>query len=84
VLRTSLGSTVTILGVNIGFLLAGAVIVENVFSVPGSGSLLIDSVFSRDYPVVQATTLIYAVLVIFINLATDLIYPVLDPRVRLR
>jgi len=84
VLRTSLGSTVTILGVNIGFLLAGAVIVENVFSVPGSGSLLIDSVFSRDYPVVQATTLIYAVLVIFINLATDLVYPVLDPRVRLR
>jgi peptide/nickel transport system permease protein len=84
VLRTSLGSTVTLIGVNVGFLLAGAVVVENVFSVPGSGSLLVDSVFSRDYPVVQATTLIYAVLVIAINLATDLVYPLIDPRVRLQ
>lgn len=84
ILRTSLGSTVTLLGVNVGFLLAGAVVVENVFSVPGSGSLLVDSVFSRDYPVVQATTLIYAVLVIGINLVTDLVYPLLDPRVRLQ
>lgn len=84
ILRTSLGSTVTILGVNVGFLLAGAVVVENVFSVPGSGSLLVDSVFSRDYTVVQGTTLIYAVLVILINLLTDLAYPLLDPRVRLR
>lgn len=84
VLRTSLGSTVTILGVNVGFLLAGAVVVENVFSIPGAGSLLVDSVFSRDYTVVQGTTLIFAVLVIGINLATDLMYPILDPRVRLQ
>jgi peptide/nickel transport system permease protein len=84
ILRTSLGSTVTIIGVNLGFLLAGAVIVENVFSVPGSGALLVDSVFSRDYTVVQGITLIYAVLVVIINLATDLTYPLLDPRVRLR
>lgn len=84
ILRTSLGSTVTILGVNVGFLLAGAVVVENVFSIPGAGSLLVDSVFSRDYTVVQGTTLIFAVLVIGINLATDLMYPILDPRVRLQ
>jgi len=84
VLRTSLGSTVTILGVNVGFLLAGAVVVENVFSIAGAGSLLVDSVFSRDYTVVQGTTLIFAVLVIGINLATDLLYPILDPRVRLQ
>jgi peptide/nickel transport system permease protein len=84
ILRTSLGSTVTILGVNVGFMLAGAVIVENVFSIPGAGSLLVDSVFSRDYTVVQGTTLIFAVLVIAINLATDLMYPILDPRVRLQ
>ena len=55
ILRTSLGSTVTIIGVNVGFLLAGAVIVENVFSVPGSGSLLVESVFSRDYSVVRGS-----------------------------
>jgi peptide/nickel transport system permease protein len=81
ILRTSLGSTVTIIGVNVGFLLAGAVIVENVFSVPGSGSLLVESVFSRDYSVVQGITLTYAVIVVLINLATDLTYPLLDPRV---
>jgi peptide/nickel transport system permease protein len=84
VLRTSLGSTVTILGVNVGFLLAGAVVVENVFSIPGTGSLLVESVFSRDYTVVQGITLLYAVLVIGINLVTDLTYPMLDPRVRLQ
>lgn len=84
VLRTSLGSTVTILGVNVGFLLAGAVVVENVFSIPGSGTLLVDSVFSRDYAVVQGITLIYAVIVVLINLLTDLTYPLLDPRVRLQ
>jgi peptide/nickel transport system permease protein len=72
---------VTIIGVNVGFLLAGAVIVENVFSVPGSGSLLVESVFSRDYSVVQGITLTYAVIVVLINLVTDLTYPLLDPRV---
>jgi peptide/nickel transport system permease protein len=84
ILRTSLGSTVTIIGVNVGFLLAGAVIIENVFSVPGSGALLVDSVFSRDYTVVQGITLIYAVIVVMINLLTDLTYPLLDPRVILQ
>lgn len=83
ILRTSLASTVTIVGVNLSFLLAGAVVVENVFSIPGAGSLLIESVFSRDYAVVQGITLIFAVLVILINLITDLTYPLLDPRVRL-
>jgi peptide/nickel transport system permease protein len=80
VLRTSLSSTVTIIGINISFLVAGAVVVENVFSIPGSGQLLVNAVFARDYPVVQGVTLVYAVLVILINLATDLMYPVLDPR----
>jgi peptide/nickel transport system permease protein len=83
VLRASLTSTVTLIGVNLSFLLAGAVVVESVFTIPGSGSLLVDAVFSRDYPIVQGVTLLYAVMVIAINLATDLIYPILDPRVRL-
>jgi peptide/nickel transport system permease protein len=80
VLRTSLSSTVTIIGVNVSFLVAGAVVVENVFSIPGSGQLLVNAVFSRDYPIVQGVTLVYAVLVVVINLVTDFMYPVLDPR----
>jgi peptide/nickel transport system permease protein len=84
VLRTSLSSTVTIIGINISFLVAGAVVVENVFSIPGSGQLLVNAVFARDYPVVQGVTLVYAVLVILINLATDFMYPLLDPRAGLQ
>jgi peptide/nickel transport system permease protein len=83
ILRNGLVSTVTIVGINVSFLLAGAVVVESVFSIPGSGSLLLQSVFARDYPVIEGITFVYAVLVILINLITDLIYPLLDPRVRL-
>jgi len=59
------------------------VIVERVFSLPGAGALLVDSISARDYPVVQSMTLIFAILVISVNLMTDLIYTFLDPRVRL-
>ncbi|MDB5074142.1 MAG: binding-protein-dependent transport system inner rane component [Chloroflexi bacterium] len=83
VLRTSLGSTVTIIGINLSFLIAGTVVVEHVFSIPGSGNLLVNAVFSRDYPIVQGVTLVYATLVILINLVTDFVYPALDPRVAL-
>lgn len=83
VLRTSIGNTVTLVGLYVGFLLAGAVVVETVFSIPGTGNLLVTSVFSRDYPVVQAITFVYAVLVIVINFVTDLVYRVVDPRVRI-
>jgi peptide/nickel transport system permease protein len=83
ILRNGLVSTVTIVGINVSFLLAGAVVVESVFSIPGSGSLLVQSVFARDYTVIEGITFVYAVLVVLINLITDLIYPVLDPRVRL-
>jgi peptide/nickel transport system permease protein len=83
VLRNSLIATVTVLGLNIGFLLSGLVIVENVFALPGLGTELVTSVLSRDYPTVQALTLIFGVVVIAINLLTDLAYAELDPRVRL-
>ncbi len=82
VLRNALIPTVTLLGISIGFLMGGTVIIEKVFSLPGAGSLLIDSVSARDYPVVQAATLIFALLVILVNLATDIIYSFIDPRVR--
>lgn len=83
VLRNSLVSTVTILGLNIGFLLSGLVIVENVFALPGLGSALVTSIVDRDYPMIQALTLLFGVAVIVINLITDLAYGYLDPRVRL-
>jgi peptide/nickel transport system permease protein len=83
VLRNALIPTLTLLGLSVGYLLGGTVIVENVFSLPGAGKLLIDAISARDYPLVQSTTLVFAVLIILINLATDVIYTFLDPRVRL-
>jgi peptide/nickel transport system permease protein len=83
VLRNSLVSTVTVLGLNIGFLLSGLVIIENVFALPGLGSELVNSILSRDYPLIQALTLVFGVAVVAINLLTDLAYAKLDPRVRL-
>jgi peptide/nickel transport system permease protein len=83
VLRNSLVSTVTVLGLNIGFLISGLVIIENVFALPGLGSELVNSILSRDYPLIQALTLVFGVAVVAINLLTDLAYAKLDPRVRL-
>jgi peptide/nickel transport system permease protein len=83
VLRNALIPTITLLGISIGRLMGGTVITEKVFALPGAGALLIDSITARDYPVVQASTLIFAFMVIMVNLLTDLIYSFLDPRVEL-
>jgi peptide/nickel transport system permease protein len=83
VLRNSLISTVTVLGVNMGWLIGGTVVVETVFAVPGLGGLMISAIFARDYPLVQAITLVFAVLVVAINVVTDFSYSLLDPRVTL-
>ena len=83
VMRNSLIAMVTVLGVNIGFLLSGAVVVENVFALPGIGSLLVGSVVARDFPVTQTLVLVFGAGVLLINLLTDLSYAALDPRVRL-
>ena len=83
VLRNALIPAVTLLGLSVGYLMGGTVIVENVFSLPGAGKLLVDAIAARDYPLVQSTTLVFAVLVILVNLGTDVIYTFLDPRVRL-
>lgn len=83
VLRNAIIGTVTILGVNIGWLLGGTVVLETVFSVPGLGELLINSILSRDYPVLQGLVLTFALLVIIVNLLTDFIYTIVDPRVNL-
>jgi peptide/nickel transport system permease protein len=81
VLRNGLMATVTILGVNIGWLLGGSVVIENVFSIPGLGDLIISSVSARDYPMIQGIALVFGLLVICINLITDIVYALLDPRV---
>lgn len=83
VLKNSAISTVTVLGLNIGFLLSGLVVIENVFALPGLGSELVSSIVNRDYPTIQALTLVFGVSVVAINLLTDLFYSYLDPRVRL-
>lgn len=82
VLRNALIPAMTLLGLSIGGLMGGTVILEKVFALPGAGALLIDSISARDYPVVQAATMIFAAMVILVNLATDVLYSLLDPRVR--
>ncbi len=81
VLPNALLSTVTIFGLQFGFLVGGTIVVETVFGVPGTGQLLVSSISGRDYPVVQAITVVSAFLVIIVNLAVDLSYSFLDPRV---
>ena len=81
VLRNALLSTVTIFGLQFGFLVGGTIVVETVFAVPGTGQLLVSSITGRDYPVVQSITVISAFLVIVVNLVVDLSYSFLDPRV---
>jgi peptide/nickel transport system permease protein len=80
VLRNALISTVTLFGLQTGTLFGGAVITETVFAIPGVGRLMIDSIYGRDYPVIQGLTLALALLVSLIFLATDLLQAALDPR----
>jgi peptide/nickel transport system permease protein len=82
VLRNALIPAITLLGLSIGSLMGGTVILEKVFALPGAGALLIDSIGARDYPVVQAATMVFATLVILVNLLTDIVYSFLEPRVR--
>jgi peptide/nickel transport system permease protein len=82
VLRNAVIPAVTVLGINIGFLVGGTVIVEQVFALPGIGNLMINSIFQRDFPVVQGVALIFGIMVVLVNLLTDIAYASLDPRVR--
>jgi len=82
-LRNARIPIVTLHGIQLGQLLGGVVVTETVFSWPGIGKLTVDAIFARDYPVVQGAVLLTAVAFVLINLATDLVYTVLDPRVRL-
>lgn len=82
-MRNAMLPLVTVIGLQFGGLLGGAVLTESVFGLPGMGKFLIDSIFARDYPVVQGFTLIIAVVFVLVNLLVDISYAYLDPRVRL-
>ena len=80
-LKNALMPTITIVGMQFGYLLGGAVLVETVFTWPGLGWLLVDAIFAKDYPVVQAGVLIFAAGFVLVNLAVDLMYTYVDPRI---
>jgi len=82
-LRNALIPMITVLSVNIGWLVGGTVIIERVFAIPGIGGLMLDAIGNRDFALVQAITLVFAVFVIFVYLVTDVSYSLIDPRVRL-
>ncbi len=82
-LRNAMLPIVTIIGLSFGTLLAGAVLTETVFALPGMGTQLVNAILARDYPVVQAFTVAIAVMFVFVNLIVDLSYAYLDPRIRL-
>jgi peptide/nickel transport system permease protein len=81
-LRNALNPVITVVGLQFGFLIGGAVIVEAVFAMPGVGTLLINAIFNRDYPVVQGGMLVIAVVFVVVNLFTDLLYGLVNPRIR--
>jgi peptide/nickel transport system permease protein len=81
-MKNALIPVITVIGVQIGRLMGGTVVIETIFSVPGMGKLAVASIFFRDFPVVQAVVLILGTAVLFSNLIADLLYGVVDPRVR--
>lgn len=81
-LRNALIPVVTVAGVQMGYILGGIVVVEDVFNLPGIGRLLLDAVFQRDYPIVQSTILVGATLFMGLNFLVDLLYAVIDPRIQ--
>jgi peptide/nickel transport system permease protein len=81
-LRNGIMPMITVLGINLGFLVGNTVVVEKVFALPGIGALIADGIFQRDFSIVQGVTLALAALVVLVNLVIDITYSLLDPRVR--
>ncbi|MFC7556884.1 ABC transporter permease subunit [Pseudoroseomonas wenyumeiae] len=82
ILRNALIPYVTVIGLQVRYLLGGVVVIERVFGIPGLGSLMVDAAFGRDYPVIQACALTFLVIVLLTNLLVDLLCTRLDPRAR--
>ena len=81
-LRNALIPTVTLLGLNFGYLLSGAVIVETVFARPGTGRLIVDGIMAKDFPLVQGAVMLTATIYLLVNLLTDVSYAMIDPRIK--
>lgn len=81
-LRNAFIPVITVIGLNVGSLLSGAILTETIFAWPGVGRLVVDAIFARDYPVVQGSVLVIALLFVIVNLLVDLSYAYLDPRIR--
>ena len=82
-LNNALISVITVVGLQFGHILSGAVLTETIFSLPGLGRLLVDAVLRRDYPLIQGCVLVIALIFVLVNLLVDLLYHVIDPRIRL-
>ena len=82
VLRNILIPIVTVIGLGVALLIGGVVVTESVFTIPGLGRLTVDAVLARDYPTIQAVILLFSFVYVMINLAVDMIYTLLDPRIR--
>ena len=82
VLRNALVPIVTVVGLTLALMIGGAVVTETVFNLPGVGNLVVRAVLRRDYPVIQGTLLVIAGIYVLINLVIDLIYMIVDPRIR--
>lgn len=83
-LKNAFSPTLTMLGLILGSLLSGTAVIETVFGLPGLGRFLIDAIYARDYPVIQGTLLFIVLIYITINIAIDMLYPLVDPRVKER
>ncbi len=81
-LRNVMVPVVTVIGISFGLLLSGSVVIETVYSIPGMGRLLATAIFSRDYPVIQGGLLVTATVLVLLNLVVDLLYAVIDPRIK--
>jgi peptide/nickel transport system permease protein len=81
-LKNALIPVVTILGIQLAQIFSGTVIIESIFQLPGMGRFLFDAINQRDYPVIQGINLLVVSIIVLMNLAVDLLYAVLDPRIR--
>jgi peptide/nickel transport system permease protein len=81
-LKNAAVPVITIIGIGVALLIGGAVVTESVFAIPGLGRLTLDAILRRDYPVIQGVVLIFSFVYVLVNLAVDLIYTLVDPRIR--
>jgi peptide/nickel transport system permease protein len=81
-LKNAALSIVSIVGIGVATLISGAVVTETVFGIPGLGRLVVDALLRRDYPIIQGVVLVFSFTYIFVNLAIDVLYTLLDPRIR--